>query len=52
MTEKFGFTNLDALDASEGMLIEACKLGVYNHLICAMVGGAHNLPIETGNFSK
>ena len=51
LTEKYGFTNLDALDASSGMLKEASKLGIYKQMICTMLGETHVMPIETGIYT-
>ena len=45
---KLGFTNLDALDASQPMLDEAEKKGVYKHFICDYMG-TNRLDIPDGD---
>ena len=44
-----GFTNIDALDASEEMLEMAKKKGVYKNLMCATVG-TNILPIADSKY--
>ena len=47
---KFGFTTIDALDISPGMLEEAKKKNVYRKFICAALGDQRILEIETGEY--
>ena len=47
---KFGFTTIDALDISPGMLNEAKKKNVYKKFICAALGGQQIPEIETGEY--
>ena len=44
--QKEGFTNIDALDASQEMLNVASKKDIYKELICAFVVKDQALPIE------
>ena len=43
-----GYTNIDALDGSEGMLEKAKQKGVYKNCIKAMIGNAPIEGIEKG----
>ena len=45
---KFGFTTIDALDISPGMLNEAKKKNVDKKFICAALGGQQIPEIKTG----
>ena len=47
---KFGFTTIDALDISPGMLEEAKKKNVYRKFICAALSDQRILEIETGEY--
>ena len=48
--QKLGYTNLRALDISEGMLNEAKKKNVYNKFICAALTDQEIPEIQTGEF--
>ena len=47
---KFGFTTIDALDISPGMLNEAKKKNVYTKFICAVLGDQRIPEVETGEY--
>ena len=47
---KLGYTNLHALDISQGMLNEAKKKNLYKKLICAPLNDQPIPEIETGEF--
>ncbi|XP_020620876.1 uncharacterized protein LOC110058566 [Orbicella faveolata] len=47
---KLGYTNLHALDISQGMLDEAKKKNVYKKVICAALNDQRIPEIETGEF--
>ena len=47
---KFGFTTIDALDISPGMLNEAKKKNVYTKFICAALGDQRIPEVETGEY--
>lgn len=44
---KFGFTNIDALDPSEGMLDEAVKRNVYTKFICQYFDNNSDIPCDS-----
>jgi len=46
---RLGFTNLDALDASQEMLDEAVKKGVYHNMLCDFLG-PNKLSIEDNSY--
>ena len=48
--KKEGFTNVDALDASQEMLNIARQKGIYNDLLCAYVEKGRSLPIEDSKY--
>ena len=48
--QKLGYTNLHALDVSQGMLNEAKKTNVYKKFICAALNDKRIPEIETGEF--
>ena len=45
--QKAGFSNLDAIDGSAGMLEVARKKNIYNNIICDIIG-PNTLKIENG----
>lgn len=47
---KFGFTTIDALDISPGMLNEAKKKNVYTKFICTALGDQRIPEVETGEY--
>ena len=47
---KFGFTTIDALDISPGMLNEAKKKNIYKKFICAALGDQRIPEVETGQY--
>ena len=47
---KFGFTTIDALDISPGMLNEAKKKNVYKKFICASLSDQRIPKVETGQY--
>ena len=47
---KFGFTTIDALDISPGMLNEAKKKKVYKRFICASLSDQRIPEVETGEY--
>ena len=48
--QKLGYTNLHALDISQGMLNEARKKNVYKKFICAALSDQRIPEIETGEY--
>ena len=48
--QKLGFTTVDALDISQGMLNEARKKGVYDKFICAYLTEKQIAEIATGEY--
>ena len=47
---KLGYTNIDALDISQGMLDEAKKKNVYRKYICAPLSDLRTSGIEAGEY--
>ena len=48
--QKFGFSTIDALDISPGMLEEAKKKNIYKKLICAALNDQQIPEIKTGEY--
>lgn len=47
---KLGFTNIDALDSSSGMLNEAKKKNIYKRFLCLPVDDRRISEINTGEY--
>lgn len=45
LKEKYGYTRMDATDASQTMLDKAFETGVYSNIYCCRLGDGYKLPM-------
>lgn len=50
LKERYGYTCIDATDASQGMLNKASQKGVYRNVYCCRIGDGHKLPMADNTY--
>ena len=51
LKKKYGYTRLDATDASQAMLDKARDTGVYRNFYCCRIGGGYKLPMADSEWN-